>query len=49
MTFEKFQKIMVQEGLTPSQALSLWQTRPTDDLDEEDLKETARAMKAKGF
>lgn len=49
MLYIEFVRILTEEGLTPRQAQALWDTRPTDDLDEGELKETARAMKVQGF
>lgn len=49
MLYMEFVRILTEEGLTPSQAQTLWDNRPTNDLDEQDLRKTAQAMKAKGF
>lgn len=50
MTFEKFHLILTQEGLRPSQIQALWNTRPTDDLDDEErLRAAARHVKSQGF
>jgi len=46
MTKERFAEILREYGYSEDLITDLWKTRPSDDLDEEDLRETAVVVMA---
>jgi hypothetical protein len=42
MTRERFSEILKEYGFTDQQIELLWNTRPSDDLDEQKLRKTAK-------